>query len=374
MSQIWSSLTKDLNDNTTIDEEIDAKIDAHNADVDAHLGDDESLQSHRASAIIDHVAKSVVNDKMADRARAYIAIVDTTSESDFDTIAGAVEYALENGGGNILITPGTHDIGTVIDVDRGVNLIGIDVDTCIVRGNGNLGEYFKFAEVDTGIAGVQYFKNLTFESTNTPIFRNAASSVGYENKLIVEDCYFKGSGEYFNCDIKNAEFVRCTIELKTTAAFKYTGFWAIKNSKITAKNTSGGALLCEESTAYVSDPYMEIINCNIDRTSTGDVDVLNAGDVAFTRINDNEIRNLKATTITTELWQVRGNIITFTASGYLQLDSTQATVYANVFSGGTGNRLRFGAASTRNNIFGNIVRTAITNSGTANLLTANITS
>lgn len=59
----WGSLEKSQTDSTTIDEAIDAKITAHNNDPDAHLGDGQSLQSHRASEIIDHLAESIVPDK-----------------------------------------------------------------------------------------------------------------------------------------------------------------------------------------------------------------------------------------------------------------------------------------------------------------------
>jgi len=65
MPDIWGLLPKSQVDSQTIDEAISSAIDSHEADADAHLGADESLQSHKAEAIIDHVAGSVLADKLS---------------------------------------------------------------------------------------------------------------------------------------------------------------------------------------------------------------------------------------------------------------------------------------------------------------------
>jgi hypothetical protein len=62
---IWGDKPKSQTDATTVDEEIAALIQAHEDDEDAHLEAGESLQSHKASEIIDHLALSIVNDKIA---------------------------------------------------------------------------------------------------------------------------------------------------------------------------------------------------------------------------------------------------------------------------------------------------------------------
>lgn len=62
---VWGLLPKAQDDAQTINEAVDAAITAHNNDPDAHLGDGQSLQSHRASDIIDHLARSVYRDKFA---------------------------------------------------------------------------------------------------------------------------------------------------------------------------------------------------------------------------------------------------------------------------------------------------------------------
>ena len=60
-------LAKSQSDNETIEEAIDRLILAHEADEEAHLGVGESLQSHKASEIIDHLASSIIADKIGNR-------------------------------------------------------------------------------------------------------------------------------------------------------------------------------------------------------------------------------------------------------------------------------------------------------------------
>jgi len=65
---VWGLLQKSLTDSTTIETRVDEKIAEHEADEDSHLGVGESLQSHKAAVIIDHLAESIITDKLADLA------------------------------------------------------------------------------------------------------------------------------------------------------------------------------------------------------------------------------------------------------------------------------------------------------------------
>ena len=62
--ETWGLEQKAQDDPQTIDEAIAAAVLAHEQDPDAHLGAGESLDSHRASEIIDHLAESIVTDKL----------------------------------------------------------------------------------------------------------------------------------------------------------------------------------------------------------------------------------------------------------------------------------------------------------------------
>jgi len=60
----WGMLNKSQIDDTKIDQEILDFIDFHNDDPDAHVEAGQSLQSHKAAEIIDHLARSIVDDKI----------------------------------------------------------------------------------------------------------------------------------------------------------------------------------------------------------------------------------------------------------------------------------------------------------------------
>jgi len=64
MNPVWGMLSKSAVDDETIEEAIDRLILAHNENEDSHLEAGQSLQSHKASEIIDHLASSIVADKI----------------------------------------------------------------------------------------------------------------------------------------------------------------------------------------------------------------------------------------------------------------------------------------------------------------------
>jgi len=71
---VWSELPKAQDDPQTIAEAIAAAIAAHEADPEAHLGEDESLEAHRANDVLDHPPGSTLADKW------------TMSELEFSTL------------------------------------------------------------------------------------------------------------------------------------------------------------------------------------------------------------------------------------------------------------------------------------------------
>src|SRR5665648_264201 len=62
---VWGLLPKAQDDATTIDDEINAAVAAHNDDPTAHMAAGQSIDVHRVNTIIDHPAGSVVGDKIA---------------------------------------------------------------------------------------------------------------------------------------------------------------------------------------------------------------------------------------------------------------------------------------------------------------------
>ncbi len=128
----WENLAKNGMNPQTIPAFVDEKIGEHNANATAHLASEASLAAHRASVVCDHRAESVVNDKIQLSARRYKAIVDPTDEEAFDTIASAIIYAKENGGGAVFLTAGTHYVVEPLELPRGVDIEGEGVEETII--------------------------------------------------------------------------------------------------------------------------------------------------------------------------------------------------------------------------------------------------
>ena len=98
----WDQLQKNQTDSETIEEAINRLIVDHNNDPTSHLEEGQSLQSHKASAIIDHLAASIVLDKMARK---------FSVNTNFESLAGWGQY--KGGTGYIQISfPGVLLAGT----------------------------------------------------------------------------------------------------------------------------------------------------------------------------------------------------------------------------------------------------------------------
>lgn len=63
----WGMLAKSQDDPETIEDAIARILAEHNDDEQAHLGEGRSLNSHAASEIIDHLAASIIADKLSSR-------------------------------------------------------------------------------------------------------------------------------------------------------------------------------------------------------------------------------------------------------------------------------------------------------------------
>lgn len=61
----WGALLKSQVDNETIEQAIARLIEGHNNDAEAHIAELQSLFDHKNSEIIDHLAESIVTDKLA---------------------------------------------------------------------------------------------------------------------------------------------------------------------------------------------------------------------------------------------------------------------------------------------------------------------
>lgn len=103
--ETWDQLPKNQTDPELIEEAIARLIAVHEANPEAHTGDNESLQAHRQNEIIDHPASSIVPDKFSPNFASYANYFNVASSYDH---AGIIEQA---GYGRIYaqVTSATHD-------------------------------------------------------------------------------------------------------------------------------------------------------------------------------------------------------------------------------------------------------------------------
>lgn len=90
----WGDLTKNQEDSETIEQAVARLIAEHNADTEAHVAEGQSLQSHKAAEIIDHLAESIVTDKLADQAVSgdHMKYDRLVVESNFSSLDAIVQY------------------------------------------------------------------------------------------------------------------------------------------------------------------------------------------------------------------------------------------------------------------------------------------
>lgn len=259
---IWSGLERANNDPTTIDEAIGEAITAHNDDPDAHLGDGQALESHRASEIIDHRAESVVNDKLARVSRRYMAIVDPSSESDFDTLAEAVDFCESNGYGDIYVTAGTHYIDAELYVDARISIYGAgQEETKIVS---NTGEFSYIIFTDAGAAGANWYcsqiiSGITFGANNNGVgFMGSSRDAG----IVFEDCYFKYIGEemnfQWNSPVNGKFFIRCNFEVRSTTGVFWGYYCNFEDCNFTVTGLPSG---------FISGYHFKFTRCSFYQSS-----------------------------------------------------------------------------------------------------------
>lgn len=215
---VWGALPRAVNDPTVIDEAIATAITAHNDDPDAHLDEDQALQSHRAAEIIDHAAESVVNDKIVADARAYTAIVDPTTEYDYATIESALAYVVSKGGGTILIKAGEHFIDETITVPRGVNLTGEGIGVTNVYAVADALPAINFEGGINEDTAQTILEGITFVRTLGHVFTGGNQTNSGQVGIYFRDCSFENGGKYGLVVTNDFSFESCIFATTTTAA------------------------------------------------------------------------------------------------------------------------------------------------------------
>lgn len=274
---IWGNLNKAVNDPTIIDQAIESAVNAHNDDPEAHLGADQALQSHRAAEIIDHLAESVVNDKLHHTARAYAAVVGSGVEGDYATLQAAIEYVAGIGGGTILVRPGTYFLAGAVSLPVSINLIGFDAESTIIHGGFTGTNYLKIVDDAVVTQKSQYFENLTFYNDGGGVFHSTITDLTYKTKATFSDCAFAGGGQYVYTETTHLFFDGCTMPIDGTeavSAFEYVQF---DNCTITRNGAASNMYLLSMLQGDFVYPEFHATNCLFDGTGATTFDMFHSG-------------------------------------------------------------------------------------------------
>lgn len=374
MTFLWGLLAKTTEDSTTIDEEIDSKIDAHNDDPNAHGLADQAIEVHRQSEVIDHLAESVVNDKLAINSRYFNAIVDPSDDNAFDTVQGALDYCVANGFGNIYIVAGTHYVSADLLIDPRISIYGDGVDETIILPATDHAYELQIQNY-TDSANENKFRSeirdLTFGSSSYRFwadqldldinvnFRNVNFAGLYDTVLwgvydgqgtiIFDNCsfHFDSSctgftaygGRYLNCNMYcNSNSATC-LNLADNTVDSCRFYLAGSATSVT---WFGGA-----------DYNALIVNCRI---------LGCASTFAFGDLNN----GAKKLTI-------QNNYIEMSSSARLDLSSDKVIFAFNKVVHGAGNTVRVTSGTVKAVMLGNATTGAITDSGTTTQLSLNTT-
>lgn len=365
----WENIPKSQTEAQTILEAIDEKINTHNGDPEAHIVDLSSFEEHRKAEIIDHLAESVVNDKLKKNARRYVAIVDPASDTDFDTIAAACEYALANGGGDILIQSGNHYLANEITIDGTISLFGLGSNETHIYCESSTNGYFDITPNTATTNNYIELQGITFHSDALDHVFYYAGDSDLGPKFAIQNCTFTGGGEYIQCaqrytSVNNSKF-SCGLYPPFTLL---TGAVIENCTFIATQNGARGAIAAYDNTYR---------NCNfLKATYTGhNWLTFDSGgciiDTCFFDSQNEQTFNPEDVFYAGGATRIAGCRFLMKSGCKITIDCDQLVFTQNHISGGTGN-LTLAAGSSRVICCLNRITTNITNSGTGNIVANNV--
>jgi uncharacterized protein YjbI with pentapeptide repeats len=370
MADNWQNLAKNATDPTIIDEAIDQAIVSHNNDPDAHMLADEALDIHRSSVVVDHLAESVVNDKLQIYARAYVAIVDPADDSSFDSIDGAYAYAVSVGGGTILITPGTHYLGASIDLNENIDVVGTDRDTCILVTDGATSKTFDVATDSIASGRQMKWEHLTFAPSSDIVIDNTTGTYTAGSRVVFNDCKFINRHFYLASVAREMIFNECYFDLGTTGAIEFYSVGIFNNCEFDNSTVSTEGKLIN---GFISDGYLSYDQCYSRIDITGNINLFGTGVISDLIMTGCQFTHIKMNDLNFTNAQIIGNYFDIESASYFNIVGDQGIFVGNKFIGGTGNRVRVPSGSDENIVTNNHVGTEITIAGAKNYINNNKT-
>lgn len=333
--QIWGPMAKDLNNNQTIPQAIAEAVTVHNDDPEAHLGPTQALQSHRAAEVIDHLAESVVNDKIQRAARAYVAVVGSGALGDFNNIQAAVAYATGLGGGTILIMPGTHYITGVCNVPISINFEGVDADACEIVGNYAAGNYMEITSDTATNQMTQQFRNVKIRGSAGGTIIVSTGDLQGGQKIVFERCILGGGGVYIDAYFTIIEMRDCRIECNTEAAIKSTGELYINGCTVATATAGVRAQMAARDTTGGDVVWLHIRDTTFTGYATGGVPWIDGAGLEDFSIKNSNIYSWDPTPITAAPQILIGNHINISSGKTLSTGPIIGTLcwVGNIISG-----------------------------------------
>jgi predicted SnoaL-like aldol condensation-catalyzing enzyme len=274
---IWGNLGRAVNDNTLIDQAIANAVQAHGDDPDAHLATGQALTTHRAAEIIDHLAESVVNDKLHHSARAYSAIVGSGVDGDYDTIQAAIEYVAGVGGGTILVLPGAYYLAGAVALPVSINIVGLDAESTTIHGGFTATNYLKISDDTVANQKSQYFENLTFYNDGGGVFHSTTTDLTYKSVARFVNCAFNGGGQYIYTETSHLYFDNCTMPINGTEAVAVYDYVQFDNCSITRYGAASTMYLLAMLQGDLVYPEFHATNSTFDGTGATTFDMFHSG-------------------------------------------------------------------------------------------------
>ena len=372
MWQTWFNVPKTPLDPQTIGGAIDASIAVHEADPNSHMGAGEAIENHRINDVIDHPAESIPNDKMYTNARAYVAIVDPASDPDFDTISGAVAFAVASGGGTILIMPGTHYIAEALTLPDNINLQGIDRDTCIINCGSSATDTI-IIPAQTILPGTtQYINNLTIESNGGYAMRMAITETYAYLQLIFSNCTFTGTGEYIRGAISDIKLNNSFVLVGANPAFKTDGLITVQSSICQTIDSATAKILLESANEGQLSYDVVIDNTRAYTLGAGLCMWIPSTTANSLSITNSSLSNQNTISIGTSNMFIVANFIFMGTSTTFTITGDNNIIEGNRFGDTASNRITLTSAAENNIIIGNHIMGVVTADGTRNVIEGNL--
>lgn len=159
--ETWGMLPKSQESNQTIEERIAEMIAEHEADPEAHTGENESLEAHRANEILDHRAGSIVADKISPDEVKIVTIFETDTGWQWDGYQKVKTFP-----GIIFRTNTTNNNSFVFYTEENLAFNSADITKMMlfqvsalldINNAGDLELNFGGGKNDTGLVGMGFY-------------------------------------------------------------------------------------------------------------------------------------------------------------------------------------------------------------------------